>query len=439
MTNRTGCGIINIKESQHKVIVQKGSNLTMSFPFLFYGTRPEYRCLEILSGSRPSEEAYPSAVGQLLALGARYTFRGSLWKTAIAWLLLMDENTFSLACERQECSSETLNQTVLTDMDLFRRLFFRKLPDGLPEDCCFGSGTGTLRETIGQLAFRLAEDLDRTKTVKQFRDTVQAYYRDYGVGTFCTAPAFRIEEISGRPELQPVQKLSPVRFPDLWGYELQKKKLRDNTEAFLRGTKANNVLLYGDAGTGKSTCMKALLNEYFSKGLRMVEINKYQFRHLQTLAQMLRERNYFFVFYLDDLSFEETELEYKYLKAVIEGGIEPSPDNILIYATSNRRHLVKETWKDRADMEEDIHHSDTVQEKLSLSERFGIAINFSVPQQQEYFDIVCHLAKRQRLSLPEDGLINGARAWGMHHGSFSGRTAQQYINHLKGEQTHAEN
>lgn len=218
------------------------------------------------------------------------------------------------------------------------------------------------------------------------------------------------------------------------GYEIQKQRLVENTEAFLKGRAANNVLLYGDAGTGKSTSIKAILNRYYADGLRMIEVYKHQFKDLSRIVTEIRNRNYRFIIYMDDLSFEEFETEYKYLKAVIEGGVEPYPENVLIYATSNRRHLIRETWKDRYDeSKEDMHRNDTVQEKLSLANRFGCQIGYFAPTPKEYEIIVKELARRYpQIQIDEEELLIQAKAWEIRHGGFSGRTAQQFINYLAG-------
>ena len=208
----------------------------------------------------------------------------------------------------------------------------------------------------------------------------------------------------------------------------------DNTRAFVEGKKANNVLLFGDSGTGKSTSIKAIVNEFYDQGLRMIEIYKHQFKDLSNVIAAVKNRNYKFIIYMDDLSFEEFEIEYKFLKAVIEGGVETKPDNILIYATSNRRHLIRETWSDRNDVQQDegMHRSDTMQEKLSLVNRFGVTINYSKPSQKEYFDIVIHLAAKAGIKMSEDELKAEANKWELSHGGISGRTAQQFINYLLG-------
>jgi predicted AAA+ superfamily ATPase len=190
-----------------------------------------------------------------------------------------------------------------------------------------------------------------------------------------------------------------------------------------------------ESGTGKSSSIKAILNEYYNQGLRIIEIYKHQFQYLSSVIAEIKNRNYKFIIYMDDLSFEEFEIEYKYLKAVIEGGLEIKPDNVLIYATSNRRHLIRETWSDRSDMSKDeLHRSDTMQEKLSLVARFGITINYSKPDQRGFFDIVKGLAeKHPQIQLSEEELTLEASRWEMNHGGRSGRTAQQFINYLLGK------
>ena len=169
----------------------------------------------------------------------------------------------------------------------------------------------------------------------------------------------------------------------------------------------------------------------------MIEIYKHEFQYLSRIISEIKNRNYRFIIFMDDLSFEEFEIEYKYLKAVIEGGLETKPENVLIYATSNRRHLVRETWSDRSDMSQDeLHRSDTMQEKLSLSGRFGVSIGFYRPSQKEYFRIVTELAKKySQIQLSQDALLQKANQWELSHGGISGRTASQFIHHLAGVMT----
>ncbi|MEE1051310.1 MAG: ATP-binding protein, partial [Lachnospiraceae bacterium] len=231
----------------------------------------------------------------------------------------------------------------------------------------------------------------------------------------------------------PIRNILHVHLDDLIGYEAAKRKLIENTEAFVSGRPANNCLLYGDAGTGKSSSIKAIANQYYDRGLRIIEIYRHQFRNLNEVISQVKGRNYRFIIYMDDLSFEEFETEYKYLKAVIEGGLEKKPENVLIYATSNRRHLVRESFKDRENSF-DKHGGDTVQEKLSLAARFGLSIYFGKPEFDEYQEIVAALAERSGIQMEREALRSEATRWQMRHGGLSGRTAQQFIDHLLGQQ-----
>ena len=221
------------------------------------------------------------------------------------------------------------------------------------------------------------------------------FYKEFGVGKFGLHKAFRIDHPEGKTmSVEPITNIAHVHLDDLVGYEIAKKKLIDNTEAFVKGKKANNCLLFGDAGTGKSTSIKAVLNQYYDQGLRMIEVYKHQFQDLNDVIAQIKNRNYKFIIYMDDLSFEEFEIEYKYLKAVIEGGLERKPDNVLIYATSNRRHLIRETFRDKADRDEELHTNDTVQEKLSLVARFGVTIYFARPIRKNFVRLFVRLRRK---------------------------------------------
>ena len=286
-----------------------------------------------------------------------------------------------------------------------------------------------IRDRICELTKKLAECEDD----ETFKATVTQFYKEFGVGKFGLHKAFRVEHTEEGAEIVPITKIAHVHLDDLVGYEIPKKKLIENTEAFVNGRKANNCLLFGDAGTGKSSSIKAILNQYYDQGLRMIEVYKHQFQDLNDIISQIKNRNYKFIIYMDDLSFEEFEIEYKYLKAVIEGGLEKKPENVLIYATSNRRHLVRETFKDKADRDEELHTNDTVQEKLSLVARFGVTIYFGRPEKKEFQVIVKELAKKNGIDMPEDALLLEANKWEISHGGRSGRCAQQFIDYLLGK------
>lgn len=389
-------------------------------------------------------------VKRLLDLATQYGFDENLWQDYLTFLLLTTENSFSLTAERVGVSDGSILHFAMADLAMFRRLFcwdFASFEAALGLDCfqvlthyrAIAKPEKSYYRSVSALVRKTSRALAQSESTEAFFRIVTTCYRDYGVGMFGLNRAFRIRSgADGGVTFLPINNTDKTMLSDLVGYELQKQELVRNTEAFLRGQPANNVLLYGDAGTGKSSCVKALLNEYYDDGLRMIEIYKHQFHDLSAVIAAIKQRHYRFIIYIDDLSFEESEMEYKFLKAVIEGGVETRPDNILIYATSNRRHLVQETWKDRDDMETrgDIHHSDTMEEKLSLSARFGVTINFSIPNRQQYHEIVQALAARQ-LPRPMDEaeLLRLADRWEIRHGGVSGRTAQQFIHYLAGKES----
>ena len=388
-----------------------------------------------------------SLIHQLLQLATDYGFNTNLWHNYLAFVLITSENPFSMTCEKEGAKEGTVNQFAKNDFRIFKALFdydFSELERELGIDCftvitsynAIEKSGSRYNKSVSEKVQLLSRQIETAKDENEVFAYVTDFYHDYGVGMFGLNKAFRLRKEGANLELVPITNTQEVLLSDLVGYELQKKKLVDNTRAFIEGRKSNNVLLFGDSGTGKSTSVKAILNEYYPQGLRMIEIYKHQFEDLSAVIARLKNRNYKFIIYMDDLSFEEFEIEYKYLKAVIEGGLETKPENVLIYATSNRRHLIRETWNDRSDMEitEELHRSDTMQEKLSLVARFGITINFSSPNQREFQHIVLELAKRQdNINLTEEELFLEASRWELSHGGMSGRTAQQFINYLAGK------
>lgn len=384
---------------------------------------------------------------RLLDLSTSYGFDSNLWHNYLAFLLITNENSFSITCEKVGANDGTVNQFAKGDFKIFKQLFdfdFTSIEQALGIDCfstisnykAIVKKERMYNKNVSEKVQDISRKIEQAKDENDIFDIVTEFYRAYGVGMFGLNKAFRIRHLENGVEFCPINNTDDVMLDDLIGYEIQKKKLTDNTEAFVNGRRANNVLLFGDSGTGKSTSIKAIINEYYDQGLRMIEIYKHQFQDLSTIISQIKNRNYRFIIYMDDLSFEEFEIEYKFLKAVIEGGVETKPDNVLIYATSNRRHLIKETWSDRDDVETDngMHRSDTMQEKLSLVNRFGVTISFSKPSQKEYFEIVKELAKRtDQIQMSDEELCAEANKWELSHGGISGRTAQQFINYLAGK------
>ena len=387
-------------------------------------------------------------IKRLLDLATDYGFDTNLWHNYLAFILITNENSFSMTSEKVGANDGTVNYFAKNDFKIFKKLFdfdFSEIEEALDIDCftivnnykAIGKKERMYNKNVSTKVQDISRAIEGAKDENDIFKIVTDFYKAYGVGMFGLNKAFRIvHPTNGDMQFVPINNTEDVRLDDLIGYEIQKQKIVENTEAFVAGRKANNALLFGDSGTGKSTTIKAIINEYYDQGLRMIEIYKHQFQDLSQVISQIKNRNYRFIIYMDDLSFEEFETEYKYLKAVIEGGLEIKPDNVLIYATSNRRHLIRETWTDRTDLENNngMHKSDTMHEKLSLVNRCGVTINYSKPSQKEYFQIVVGLAEKNSIHMTEEELCAEANKWELSHGGISGRTAQQFINYLAGKQ-----
>lgn len=384
-------------------------------------------------------------IKRILEVATDYGFDRNLWHNYLTFYLITNENPFSLTCEKVGANDGSVNEFAKNDFKVFMNLFnydFRPIEAALGINCfslisdykAIVKKELMYNKNVSEKVQALSLKLETAKDENEFFNYVTDFYKAYGVGMFGLNKAFRVTGGDNGVTFTPINNMDKVMLDDLIGYEIQKKKLVENTEAFVQGRKANNTLLFGDSGTGKSTSIKAIVNEYYDQGLRMIEIYKHQFKDLSNVIASIKNRNYKFIIYMDDLSFEEFEIEYKFLKAVIEGGVETKPDNILIYATSNRRHLIKETWNDRNDMESNngLHRSDTIEEKLSLVNRFGCQISYSKPSQKEFFDIVIGLARKNNVKMTDEELMAEANKWELSHGGISGRTAQQFINYCLG-------
>lgn len=384
-------------------------------------------------------------IKRILEVATDYGFDKNLWHNYLTFYLITNENPFSLTCEKVGANDGSVNEFAKNDFKVFMNLFnydFRPIEAALGINCfslisdykAIVKKELMYNKNVSEKVQALSLKLETAKDENEFFNYVIDFYKAYGVGMFGLNKAFRVIGGDNGVTFTPINNMDKVMLDDLIGYEIQKKKLVENTEAFVQGRKANNALLFGDSGTGKSTSIKAIVNEYYDQGLRMIEIYKHQFKDLSNVIASIKNRNYKFIIYMDDLSFEEFEIEYKFLKAVIEGGVETKPDNILIYATSNRRHLIKETWNDRNDLESNngLHRSDTIEEKLSLVNRFGCQISYSKPSQKEFFDIVIGLARKNNVKMTDEELMAEANKWELSHGGISGRTAQQFINYCLG-------
>lgn len=348
-------------------------------------------------------------------------------------LVLHDENAFSREAEVKNYINinPILIKAVHNDLEILHQLYHM---DFARIDYLIDSGSGWLAEICdysvqeykpGSIAARLAVST-------AWEEEMEALYRHYhtnGSGLVSRCDALRWD--GEDKQLVGIPFPDPVVLNDLIGYSSQKQQIRSNTEHFLNGFPANNILLYGSRGTGKSTMVKALLNEYREQGLRLVEVTCENLESLPEVITWLRGHALKYIIYIDDLSFEDYETRYKGLKAVMEGSLASRPDNVLIYATSNRRHLVREYHSDRnAAADDEIHTWDTMQEKLSLADRFGLTITFPAPDQQLYLDIVEKLVKNRGLLLDPEFIRRGALAWERSHHGPSGRAARQFVDSL---------
>lgn len=401
------------------------------------------RLSELFDSFKETGKTMPGSsawAGQLVELAAAYGFEGNLWHCFLAFCLADHENAYSTSCEINGPVEGTLNELAAHDFKVMKELFDHDLSAlggiwlALSAYKAPDSESRMFNKRIRDQIVSLSIELEQAEDEREFARLVTDFYRRFGVGKFGLNKAFRVEEEGHRVRILPITNIEHIHLDDIVGYELQKQKLVENTEAFLSGRAANNVLLFGDSGTGKSSSIKAILNEYYDRGLRIIEVYKHQFKALLKVQEQVKDRNYKFIIYMDDLSFEESELEYKYLKAIIEGGLGKKPGNVLIYATSNRRHLIREKFSDKRELDDELHNNDTVQEKLSLVARFGVTIYYGSPDKKQFQEIVKELAARYDVNMPLEELYAKANIWELSHGGLSGRTASQFITHLLGKE-----
>ncbi len=371
----------------------------------------------------------PKMVSYLADFALRHHYTGNVLQIYIAYMLAYNENPFSISCEN-EGKMLGNHKLILEDFKEFYQIYhdeFNDIPyiDEIKSFEIIRDEEEYYDTEVQSVVNQFNKKLLLCKNVEEFFLETLKFYQEFGVGEFAFHKAFRISDDG---DLIPVKNVLNVSFDDLIGYDWQKEKLIENTKAFCDGLMANNVLLYGDAGTGKSTSIKALLNKFFHKGLRMIEVYKHQMNDVANLIATFKKRHYKFIIYMDDLSFETHEIEYKQLKSIIEGGLEAKPQNVLVYATSNRRHIIAETTADNQGS--DLHRKETEAEKLSLANRFGLQILYMSPSNQEFKNIVLELAKRNNIMIPEDELLLKATQWEIRYGNLSGRTAEQFIKYI---------
>ncbi|MBR5228597.1 MAG: ATP-binding protein [Firmicutes bacterium] len=354
---------------------------------------------------------------------------GTYWENYICRLVEESENTFSLAAEKAAVD-DTVRKLSVGDVADIMELFAldweavsAEIGDGRP--CVCNMKPPVEEDRRG----RTVRDALLSQDTETAASKLEKYYAENFCGILGKYRAFVWDGT-----LAGVRNQDPITFDDLIGYEHQQQQLIRNTEVFVEGRRANNVLLYGDKGTGKSSSVKALLNMFGDKGLRMINVAKDRIFEINTIMESVADRGCKFIIFIDDLSFENTEIEYKHFKSVLEGGVEVQPSNVLVYVTSNRRNLVKETWKDRNSTEGEVHVSDGIHERQSLADRFGLTITFTAPDKLLYAEIVKSIANREGLEIEESKLMEEANKWDMRQTSRSGRSAKQFVTHIAGQQ-----
>lgn len=363
---------------------------------------------------------------RLIERAERLGLSGNLYRAYLIYLLAHEPNLVSTSIEMHGGQiGESLREVFKHDIEILLPIFRGELMGDLRILDLYKPTVENQSESFKELIRHLERVNDAAEITYAFID----HYKRYGYGDIATYRAFRWDK-----NLVGVRHFEKFLLSDLVGYAHQKELLIGNTTAFVDGKPANNVLLVGARGTGKSSSVKALVNEFYSKGLRLVQITKPQLKNLPEIMEALRKfMSKRFIIFLDDLSFDESETEYKYLKSAIEGGVESRPENVLIYATSNRRHLIRETWRDRSEEHEELYRDDSTNETISLSDRFGLIIHYYAPTQAEYLEIIRSMLKRQGIELDEETLRLEGLRWEMSHSGRNGRTAQQFVNHYLGQ------
>ena len=374
-------------------------------------TRPvTSRLVALLHAAVQGEyEASATAWGELIGYLSEHGNTNDL-PSAVLGEIRADENPFSLAAAAGKARAPELDALAARDLGLLYRAASVEL--------------AKLAHSVPKLDMYPAKE-PFNRPWERCLSHLSDFHRKHGVGLFVDNYALVWENGA----LHPVSHPDPIQLSDLKEYAYQRGVAGKNTLAFLQGASCNNILLYGDRGTGKSSTVKALLNEYACKGLRMIELHKRDLNDLPRLTEYLAAIPMRFILFIDDLSFGGDEDDFAALKAVLEGGLAARPDNVLMYATSNRRHLLRESFSDRG--HDDVHHADTVQEAVSLSDRFGICLTFLIPDKQRFLRIVEQIALDEGINMPVAELLVEAEKWAMERGARSPRFARQFITDLK--------
>ena len=387
--------------------------------------------------SNETRDIIYEAASNMIAEAEKCSYSGDLWEIQFALAVAGAEEPITRTYEKSAVSKDVfrvlaqdlwMQHKIVTSVKDIVSGGLQYAPltcvsDFTPRKKNLALGISQARDAIMALAARFAAAGSPEDMARGLAD----FCATHGAGKFALSGAFIWD--SSKQVLEPLDDLDPSTLDSLVGYETQKRALLSNTESFLAGTPSNNALLFGDSGTGKSSSVRALLNEpdFVRRGLRMIELRHDQFAEIPALLKELRRPNYRFILFMDDLSFEEFETGYKHLKALIEGGLERKPGNVIVYATSNRRNIVREVWAERAKSNDDVHGWDTMQEKHSLADRFGLSIWYPSVDKNDYLSIVKVAAEEMGLVMNASEMETLAMRWELERGGFTGRTARQFV------------
>lgn len=379
----------------------------------------------LLQSKRGNRDAYYEAIQEIIYFYEEESITDNVIKEYIIRLMVEADTVLAMA----KGGEDTLKAGVIHDCEALYVELLSCDWDQVSEKLNGFSPKLLVKRRMARNGYeRSIEKMVASTDCDTFMPALMEHMAAFGVGILSKYSAYKW----GKDYLEGIEEVAPMRFEDLIGLVREKELIISNTDAFIKGLPANNMLLFGSRGTGKSSCVRALLPMYYESGLRLIEMPKQSLRQLPELIDMLKNRKQRFIIFMDDLSFESGDTEYKHLKVLLDGQLEKRPDNVLIYATSNRRHLIKETWSDRNGVGEDIFANDTVNEKLSLAERFGIHILFMTPSQNEYLDIVEGLLSKEGIVMT-DLIREEALEWELTYHGRSGRTAQQFVMNYIGE------